>query len=286
MLRLHILPTFGDLPLNRIASAAVRTWHADLRSRGLGDSTVAKSYRLLKGIMATAVEDDLILRNPCRIRRAGAERPEERTPPSLAEVAAIAEAIDPRYRAIVLLGAWSGLRFGELAGLTWERIDPLHGVLHVKEQLVQTENGRRFLAPPKTRAGVRSVAIPPHLWPEIQAHLDTYVGPAPTAFVFVGHKGAGLDRSNFRSVWLRALRDAAVPHYRFHDLRHLGATLAAVSGATTRELMARLGHLSARAAMIYQHATEDRDRAIAEAMSQLVAPTVLPVPSIARDGQA
>ena len=74
MLRLHILPTFGDLPLKRIASAAVRTWHADLRSRGLGESTVAKSYRLLKGIMATAVEDDLILRNPCRIRRAGAER--------------------------------------------------------------------------------------------------------------------------------------------------------------------------------------------------------------------
>src|SRR5439155_20398726 len=95
---------------------------------------------------------------------------------------------------------------------------------------------------------------------------------------FVGPKGASLERSNFRTVWRRALRDAGVPAYRFHDLRHLAATLAAVSGATTRELMARMGHSSPRAAMIYQHATVDRDRAVAEAMSRLVTPTPLTPP--------
>jgi integrase len=286
LLRLHILPTFGQVHLNRITSAAVRSWHASLRHGGVGDSTVAKAYRLLKGILNTAVEDDLVARNPCRLRHAGAERPEERRPPSLAEVDAIAATIEPRFRALVLLGSWSGLRYGELAGLTRQRIDPLHGVIHVREQLVQTADGRRFLAAPKTSAGVRTVAVPPHLWPEIEAHLATYVDDSPTALLFVGPKGASLERSNFRNVWLRTLREAGVPTYRFHDLRHLAATLAAVSGATTRELMSRMGHSSPRAAMIYQHATADRDRAVAEAMSRLVAPTALPPRSVEADGQA
>ena len=285
LLRLHILPTFGPVHLNRITSAAVRSWHASLRQRGVGDSTVAKAYRLLKGILNTAVEDDLIGRNPCRLRHAGVERPDERRPPSLGELDAIAAAIEPRFRLLVLLGAWSGLRYGELLGLTRQRIDPLHGVIHVREQLVQTADGRRFMAPPKTSAGVRSVAVPPHLWPEVEAHLATYVDQSPTALLFVGPKGASLDRSNFRQVWLAALREAGVPHYRFHDLRHLAATLAAVSGATTRELMARMGHSSPRAAMIYQHATSDRDRALAEAMSRLVAPTPISPPG-AQHGQA
>ena len=257
-----------------------------LRQRGVGDSTVAKAYRLLKGILNTAVEDDLVARNPCRLRHAGAERPEERRPPSLAEVDTIAATIEPRFRALVLLGAWSGLRYGELAGLTRQRIDALHGVIHVREQLVQTADGRRFLASPKTSAGVRTVAVPPHLWPEIEAHLATYVDDSHTALLFVGPKGASLERSNFRNVWLRTLRAAGVPAYRFHDLRHLAATLAAVSGATTRELMSRMGHSSPRAAMIYQHATADRDRAVAEAMSRLVAPTSLPPRSVEADGQA
>lgn len=285
LLRLHILPTFGAVHLNRIASAAVRSWHAGLRRGGVGESHVAKAYRLLKGILNTAVEDDLLARNPCRTRHAGTERPEERLPPSLAEVGAIADAITPRFRALVLLGAWSGLRYGELAGLTRQRIDLLHGVVDVREQLVQTADGRRFLAAPKTSAGVRSVVLPPHLVPAIKAHLDEYVDASPTAMLFTGSKGATLERSNFRNVWLAALDAAGVPHYRFHDLRHLAATLAAVSGATTRELMLRIGHSSPRAAMIYQHATSDRDRAIAEAMSKLVTPTAIRPPKAA-DGQA
>jgi integrase len=195
LLRLHISPTFGEVHLNRITSASVRSWHASLHQRGVGDSTVAKAYRLLKGILNTAVDDDLIGRNPCRLRHAGAERPEERRPPSLAEVDAVAAAIEPRFRLLVLLGAWSGLRYGELAGLTRQRVDPLHGVVHVREQLVQTADGRRFLAAPKTSAGGRTVALPPHLWPEVEAHLARFVDDSPTALLFVGPKR----RSNART---------------------------------------------------------------------------------------
>jgi integrase len=280
LLRNHIYPAFGGTELRKITSAAVRTWHATLRSDGVGATTVAKSYRLLKAIMTTAVEDDLIARNPCRLRNAGVERTPERKPPSIEEVVRIADAIEPRYRALILLAAWSGLRWGELAALSRQRIDRLHGVVHVVDSMIQLGGGKRFLGPPKSMAGKRTVAIPPHLWPELDAHLAWYVDPEPEAFVFSKESGVSLDRNNFHTMWRRAIRAAGVADYHFHDLRHLAATMAAVSGATTRELMHRMGHSSSRAALIYQHATEDRDRAIAEAMSKLAMPKPLPPTSI------
>jgi integrase len=286
LLSRHIYPTFGGTALNRITSAAVRSWNATLRESGVGAVTAAKAYRLLKAILATAAEDDLIPRNPCRLKAAGVERSPERNPPSLAEVELIVEAIEPRYRVLVLLGAWSGLRWGELAGLTRQRVDSLHGVLHVVEALVETGNGRRWIGPPKSAAGRRTVAVPPHLWPAVEAHLTDYVEPTPNALMFTKANGSMLDRRNFHTMWRRATRKAGVDDYHFHDLRHLAATMAAVSGATTRELMRRMGHASQRAALIYQHATEDRDRAVAEAMSRLVEPQPLPALRSVDDGKA
>jgi len=276
LLRRHIYPTYGPVALNRITSSSVRSWNASLRDAGVGAVTAAKAYRLLKAIMATAAEDELIPRNPCRLKSAGVERSPERKPPSLAEVDLIVMSIEPRYRVLVLLGAWSGLRWGELAGLSRQRIDQLHGVIHVEEAMIQLKGGNRYIGPTKSAAGRRTVAIPPHVWPEIEAHLATCVDADPTALVFTKSSGVSLDRNNFHTMWRRATRAAGVPDYHFHDLRHLAATLAAVSGATTRELMHRMGHSSSRAALIYQHATEDRDLAVAAAMSKLVAPTPLP----------
>lgn len=286
LLRRHIYPTFGGTALNRITSAAVRSWNASLRESGVGAVTAAKAYRLFKAILATAAEDDLIPRNPCRLKAAGVERSPERKPPSLAEVELIVEAIEPRYELLVLLGAWSGLRWGELAGLTRQRVDSLHGVLHVVEALVETGDGRRWIGPPKSAAGRRTVAVPPHLWPAVEAHLSEFVGPWPDALMFTKANGSMLDRRNFHTMWRRATRKAGVADYHFHDLRHLAATMAAVSGATTRELMRRMGHASQRAALIYQHTTEDRDRTVAEAMSRLVEPKPLPPLRSVDDGQA
>ena len=88
--------------------------------------------------------------------------------------------------------------------------------------------------------------------------------------MFIGPKGGQLRRSNFRLIWVKACAAADAPGVHFHDLRHTGGTLAATTGATLKELMARLGHSSPRAAMIYQHATRDRDQAIAQALGTLV----------------
>ena len=88
--------------------------------------------------------------------------------------------------------------------------------------------------------------------------------------MFVGPKDATPLRSNFNKVWKRALEKVGASGLHLHDLRHTGATYAADTGATTRELMKRLGHSSPRAALIYQHARDERDQAIAEGLDDLI----------------
>ncbi len=117
LLHRHLLPHLGRVPLDRITPAEVRRWHAGRIAAGLGPATVAKAYRLLKTILNTAVADEVLPRNPCLLRGAGSERTPERVPPTLLEAHALADAIQPRWRMLVLLATWSGLRWGELVAL-------------------------------------------------------------------------------------------------------------------------------------------------------------------------
>jgi integrase len=129
------------------------------------------------------------------------------------------------------------------------------------------------LGPPKTEAGRRTFAVPDVLVPELVAHLNRFVGPGDDALVFLGAKGARLRRPNWSTLWRDATKKVGVEGLRLHDLRHTCNTLTAATGASTRELMHRMGHASARAALRYQHATRDRDVVIAAALNELISPS-------------
>ncbi len=130
--------------------------------------------------------------------------------------------------------------------------------------------GAMVLGPPKTAAAVRTVAIPEAILDDLRAHVRSYAEPGVDGRVFTGPKGATIRRSNWHTVWRRACVAVGVEGLHFHDLRHTGNTLAAGTGASLRDLMTRMGHTSARAALIYQHATSERDRAIAASLDDLV----------------
>jgi integrase len=179
-----------------------------------------------------------------------------------------------RFRALVLAAAFTGLRWGELIALRRCDVDLRVGVLHVRRRLAQLSTGGMQAGPPKSEAGVRTVALPTFLAAELRTHVAEYAADGPDGLIFRGEKGAMLRRGNFgRAVrWPKTVVDVGLPAgFHFHDLRHTGNQLAAGSGATTRELMHRMGHGSMRAALIYQHATTDRDRQIADALGVLVA---------------
>jgi integrase len=270
LVRRHILPTFEHERLRAIEPADVREWYARISTDASPD-TAAKSYRLLRAILNTAMDDDLIARNPCRIRGGGQERASERPMPTTEEVLAAANAIDPRYKALVLLAGFGGLRAGELFGLRRMDVDALHRVVHVRVQATEV-GGFRVVSRPKTDAGIRSIVLPTRIIESLEEHLATYAQPGADGVVFTAPMGGPARRASLHAAWTAARASLGIDGVHLHDLRHHAATLAARSpGITTKELMARLGHASPRAALIYQHATAERDCAVADFLDAQIA---------------
>jgi len=170
---------------------------------------------------------------------------------------------------MVELAAYRGLRFGELAGLRRRRVDLLHGTIAVEENGVELAGGCVEFGPPKTAAGKRTIALDVDLAKMTEDHLSNHVDGGPDALLFTSPEGHPLRRTKFRPRGIAACSAAGVPAIHFHDLRGSCLTLAAQSGATTAELMHLAGHSTATVAMRYQHATVERDRAIADRLAQV-----------------
>jgi integrase len=268
-LRLHVLPHLGGYPIARITPPEIRTWHARLvREHRYGSIVPAKSYRLLRAILATAVEDELISRNPCQLKGAGAESATERPIATPEQVWELSDAIDERYRPLVLLAGFVGLRLGETLGLQRRDINLKHGTITVDRQLQELEDASFLFIPPKTQAGRRTLAVPPPVADELESHLRSWVATEPDALLFTGVKGGPLRRNVWYGVWHRAVGSSSLSAgFHFHDLRHTANTLAAATpGVSTKDLMYRMGHSSGRAALLYQHATTRKDAEIASAV--------------------
>ncbi|MFI6287242.1 tyrosine-type recombinase/integrase [Streptomyces sp. NPDC051018] len=264
LLRLHILPTFRDRDLDQITAPMVRTWRTERLDTGIGATTVAKSYRLLKAILQTAVDDEAIRRNPCRIPGAGKENADERPVATVEQVFALAEAIGLRWRFMVFLGAFATLRPEELAELRRADVDLENGTLKITMASPELTSGKRATGPTKSAAGKRTVVLPEFLHTELRRHMAWYAEKEPDGLVFVGEKGAPFRRSTFGRIWRAARATVGMEQgFRFYDLRHTGNTLLAETGASTRDLMVRMGQSSVRAAMIYQHSTAKRQKELA-----------------------
>lgn len=247
-----------------------------LPSPDAGRVQVARAYALLRSVLATAHRDGLVTANPCALRGAGVTRSAERTHATPEEVARIAGNMPERFAAAVHVAAWSGLRAGELFALTRAHVDLTRGTLRVERALVELPGQPPMFGPPKSAAGLRTVHLPAPIVRLLASHLDTYCAAGPDALVFARQDGSAL-RSAARTKMFRAACALEGLHrLHWHDLRHTGATLAAQSGASLRELQARMGHSTVAAAMTYQHATAERDRELAERMAQHIAPTPTP----------
>lgn len=277
LLKNHLKPTFGNLDLADIREGDVRRWRKERLTAGPGQKrpfgpvTVAKAYRLLHAIMTTAVEDGIIRRNPCRIKGAGQEHSDERPVIPIATLVELLDSVPARYRALLLLATFANLRFGELAGLRRNQVDFDACEVRVNASTSEMDDGRLIDGGPKSLAGTRTVAFSVEIVPELADHLERFAEPKPNGLVFIGPKGGRLRRSNFRKLWHRARDAVGMPELHFHDLRHTGNTMAASQGASLKELMERMGHSSPRAALIYLHATRERDKKIAAGMGKLFA---------------
>jgi integrase len=225
--------------------------------------------------MAAAVDAGIIAQSPCRrIPLPKVEQDEKRflTP---AEIARLASTIEPRFRALVLVSAYGGLRIGELAGLRRSRVDTDRATVTVLE-IATDVSGRLVFGPPKTRAARRTVGLPAPVAEELERHLASYAEPDPDALVFTATKGSALRATNFRRrIWRSAVRAAEFDGLRIHDLRHTAVALWIAAGASPKEVARRAGHTSVKTVLdVYGHLYDEADVALRERLEAMFVPVV------------
>ena len=242
IVRNQLVPRFGDWPLASIRPTDVRAFVSELAAGGLAPGSVRKVYNVLRSVLKAAEESGLIGRSPCvGISLPPVGRREMRFL-SPEEIVLLANEVPERFRALILVAAYGGLRFGEIAGLRVDRVDFLRSRLTVADAIIEVR-GKLHHGPTKTGPN-RMVTLPRSVIEALAAHVAAFP-PGPDGLVFTDPQGGPLRRSNFRHrVFLPAVRAAGLEAFRFHDLRHTAAALAIRAGAHPKAIAERLGHAS------------------------------------------
>jgi integrase len=239
-LRKHVLPAFGEWPIGDIEPVDIRAFVAALVNRGLSPATVKATYHVVSRICATATIDGVIPRSPC----VGVHLPrdvhhQEMHFLTASQVRVLAESIEKRYRVLIYTAAYTGMRWGELAGLQTDRCNFLRGSVDVAQALSEV-NGRMDVGPTKT-GRARTISLPRFLIELLAAHLAEYGSPG--GYVFTSAEGAPLRRNFYRRHYRPAVARTSLPQgLRFHDLRHTCVALLVAQGAHPKEIQERLGH--------------------------------------------
>ncbi|MFE5291361.1 tyrosine-type recombinase/integrase [Isoptericola sp. NPDC056618] len=271
----------GAMPIRAVAPMDIGAWLADVRSQ-TGPTMSARVYSLVASIFNAAVRDRLVDRSPCTVRGASnAPRVSAKTSAAPEEVAAVLEHLGERYRALVLVAAWSGLRSGEIRNLRRRHVDLDVGTVSVEQQVQNIRGQGKVVRDVKTEAGRRTVNLPSAVTEVLARHIATFSQPGPDGLVFPSRVGTPISQSVLWSVWNKARQKIGRPDLRIHDLRATAATMAARTGATIAELQARLGHATPGVAMRYQTAAQAQDARIAAALDDYV---VLPEETLGHRG--
>lgn len=279
LLRLHVYPTLGDRRLSSVKRSDIQGWVSKL-SDELAPASVNGCYSRVRTIFRAAVDDRLIGETPCRSIALPEIVEDKIVPLTTLQVKGLASAAPPDLEALVVFGAGTGLRSGEILGLAVEAVDFLRREVHVVQQLVYISGKGVFLAPPKTKAGVRTVPVPSYALEALSEHLRRFPGAemslpwgepdggeVAARLVFVATKGGPILRTTLNGRWARMAKRAGVPSTP-HDLRHHYASILIDGGESVKVVQERLGHASATETLdTYSHlwpSSDERTRTVVE----------------------
>ncbi|MGH2808574.1 MAG: tyrosine-type recombinase/integrase [Actinomycetota bacterium] len=266
IIRKHILPKLGNRSLSSVRPIDIRRFISEMVDAGYSASRVRQARHLLGMLFTAAVENRAIPSSPVVGVKIPREQRREMQVLTAEQVRAVADNVSERYRALIYLLAYGGLRWGEAAALRRGKINVMRSRIEVSESVAETSKGLHYGATKTYQT--RSVAIPAFLKDMLAEHLATFVDKGRDALVFTTEAGAPLRNNNWRSrVWEPALRDAGLPKVRIHDLRHSCATLLIAQGAHAKAIQRHLGHSSIQITFdTYGHLLPDEQDRVADAL--------------------
>lgn len=261
-----VLPSFANTSLGAVHPTDIQEWVAQLDTEGYAPATIRKAYQLLGRIFSDAVQAGFIIRSPCRNITLPRVEGSEMRFLSPDEIGHLADAIDPRYRAMVITAAYTGCRFGEIAALDLDHYDSDRRLIRIERSVGEVRGYLRF-SEPKTPAARRAITLPTWLPDVINQHLSTYPA-SQDGLIFTAPEGGPIRCNTFRSrFWLPAVADSVGSPMRFHDLRHSHVALLIQQGTHPSIIAARLGHTSVKTVLdVYGHLSEGLDRDAADTL--------------------
>lgn len=283
ILKNHILPEFENKPLAVIKRQQVQTWVNKLISEGLAPSTIAIGpYGKLQSIFRAAVEEELIRNSPCRKINLPEDLGHSVLIPTVEQVDVLDEAMNPRWKTAVWVGAGVGARIGECMGLTEDHIDFDNALMTIDRQMQTDENGQLVIVPVKTKAGVRTVPVGERTLTALRTHLDTWPrgecvdvdGKIVRGLVFTNRDGGPVRHQSWNRQWHNALKNGKglLPEdLRFHDLRHFFASMLLRAGISDIVVAKRMGHASTDELKIYGHEWHDDVERTRDAINSILA---------------
>jgi integrase len=240
----QVLPRFGNAPLRAITNSGIRQWVTDLLVSGLSAATTRKAVFALRQCLDAAIADNRLQFNPATAVPLPTERQKPPRYLSQSEVERLVDEIHPQYRALVLVGAYAGLRWGEAAGLRRRDIDPLRSRIRVMSTAVELRGRVTFDNEPKTTRSKRSVPVARSVMRRLEQHLSEFVDPTSDALVFTAPAGGPLFRAWGRIILRPAVLRAGLDEITFHGLRHSFVAIMVAAGCNVREVSEWAGHNS------------------------------------------
>ena len=269
----QVLPRFGSTPLRRITNGEVRMWVRHLLDEGLSAATVRKAVFALRQCLAAAVADGRLTTNPADAIPLPTERPRPARYLSQPEVERLVAAMPRRYQALVLVGAYAGLRWGEAAGLRRRDVDPLRSRIRVTGTAVQVRGVVTLDNEPKTTRSRRTIPVARSVMARIEQHLDEFVGARADDLVFTAPTGGPLFRAFTQTVLRPAVQRAGLDDITFHGLRHSFVAILVAAGCNVREVSEWAGHNSVAFTLTrYGGLFEDGSDAAVDRLDALLAP--------------
>lgn len=265
----RILPYLGDLQLRQIDPVVVREWVADLQTDGLSASRIRQARNVLHAVFNMAVDGSMVTRNPV----GAVKTPPVITPPrrylTAEQVGKLADAMESPYDLLVLVLAYTGIRFGEAAALRGSHCDIEGSRLQISESLAEVA-GQLHFGSTKTHRQ-RVVALPGSIRDKLQHHFGD-AAIASDDLVFTSPKGRALRYSNFRRrQWTSAIEKAGLAGLEIHELRHTAASLMINHGGDPKLIQTQLGHSSISVTYdIYGHLFPDRLDELAARLDLLI----------------